>query len=256
MSSGFRKPCIKTLEFSFDWSVTECNSTITQSYDGADAFNLSVRLDGTFPTGYTFTLSPTTTFAHSYTIKTPSGSCLATLAQDIPRSRLELVNGRYQVDVCLSSRIHVAPAPVHVARTPVHVTPAPPPPPPEPTAPIPATSFLDRLYHDVDNRDVSFILSPADSVAINESHVKKAHKLVLYQWPYFKRMFSSDFMEGGAGEKDIQVKDVKPKAFQLLLRFIYTCIIPHVEEPTVTFSDALINPQEDSDFNWSKVNHR
>lgn len=161
------------------------------------------------------------------------------LAQDIPQSQLELVNGRYQVDVCLSSRVYVAPAPPRSF------------PPPEPTAPTPAASFLDRLYHDVDNRDVSFILSPADSVAINESHVKKAHKVVLYQWPYFKRMFGSDFMEGGAGEKEIQIKDVKPKAFQLLLRFMYTCIIPHVEEPTVTFSDALINPQEEA--SWEDV---
>lgn len=162
----------------------------------------------------------------------------AALAENIPRSRLEIVNGRYQVDVCLSSRQYFAPAP------------------PKPfiasklVAPDPATSLLNRLYHDVDNRDVSFILSPADSAASNETLVKKAHKVVLNQWPYFKRMFNSDFMEGGEGEKEVQVTDVKPKVFQLLLRFMYTGIIPQEEQPSVAFTDAIANPQEAS---WEDV---
>ncbi|KAG0084221.1 hypothetical protein BGZ92_010102, partial [Podila epicladia] len=102
-------------------------------------------------------------------------------------------------------------------------------------------SFLDRLYHDVDHRDVSFILTPADTAATNETHVKTAHKVVLCQWSYFKRMFSSNFMEGGEGE-EIQVKDVKPQVFQFLLRFTYIGVIPHGEQPMVTFSDPIANP--------------
>lgn len=78
MSFVFGKPCITTLEFSLNWSTTESSTTISQTYyGGPDVFALSVRRDGLSATGCTFTLTPTTTFAHSYTIKTPSGSCLA-----------------------------------------------------------------------------------------------------------------------------------------------------------------------------------
>ncbi|KAF9215041.1 hypothetical protein BGZ59_002452 [Podila verticillata] len=258
-SNVSRKTCIKSLEFSFDWSVTE-STPPPQNYDGGDGFfTLSIVLAGPFNnSGITFRLSPRTTFAQSFTIKTPSGSCLAsgplvpgvrtpgfgmtfetqTLAERIPRSRLEILNGRYQVDVCLSSRQYSAPAP-----KPFVVA-------PKPVASDPATSLLNRLYRDVDNRDVSFILSPADLAASNETLVRKAHKVVLNQWPYFKRMFNSDFMEGGKGEKEIKVTNVKPKVFQLLLRFMYTGIIPQEERPFVAFTDAIANPQEAS---WEDV---
>jgi len=93
---------------------------------------------------------------------------------------------------------------------------------------------------------VSFIFDPEDSAVTNESCVKKAHKVVLYQWPYFKRMFNSEFIEGGAGEKDIRIKDVKPKVFQLLLRFMYTGNISHMYQPLVIFTDALTDLKEAS----------
>ncbi|KAG0343213.1 hypothetical protein BG005_002541, partial [Podila minutissima] len=154
------------------------------------------------------------------------------LAKDLPLDKLEAINGRFKVVVSLSNQEYIVPA--HSKYAAINS----------------AASFLERLYHDVHDRDVSFIFNNPDLESTNEITVKRAHKLVLNQWPYFKRMFSSDIMEGGAGEKEIQVKDVKPQVFQLLLRFMYTGVIPHGEQPTVTFSDPITNPQEAS---WEDV---
>ncbi|KAG0343212.1 hypothetical protein BG005_002540 [Podila minutissima] len=213
-------PCIKTLEFSYDWSATESTTAIAQSYEcGLDFCTFGVKH---FTTYLTFTLAPMTTSDPKHT--TSSGP--------IHSTRSTGTGQRSVPSGCLSSRVHVAPVPPK------------PIPPAESMAPTPAASFLDRLYRDVDYRDVSFILNPTSTVATNETHVTTAHKVVLYQWSYFKRMFSSDFMEGGAGEKEIQVKDVKPQGFQLLLRFMYTGIIPQEKHPSTTFADTLRDPQE------------
>ncbi|KAG0027613.1 hypothetical protein BGZ81_005462, partial [Podila clonocystis] len=155
-----------------------------------------------------------------------------------------VINGRCQVNVSLSSRKYDdVPAPPQSVVAPEPVA-------PKPVVPSPSASFLERLYNDVRDRDVAFIFNNPDLESTSEITVERAHKLVLNQWPYFNHMFRSDFMEGGAGEKEIQVKDVKPQVFQLLLRFMYTGVIPQGEQPTVTFSDSLTNPQEAS---WEDV---
>ncbi|KAG0015044.1 hypothetical protein BGZ81_000122, partial [Podila clonocystis] len=76
-----------------------------------------------------------------------------------------------------------------------------------------------------------------------------AHKLVLCQWPYFKSMFESGFKEGGAGNKEVRVRDTSPKAFHLLLRFIYTGNLPRNATPTTVFMDPL----NDLDASWESL---
>ncbi|KAG0037498.1 hypothetical protein BGZ82_002410 [Podila clonocystis] len=256
-----RNPCHRTQEFIFDWPV-EASSSVCMSqvyHSGADQFTLRVNRQLTFDISHTFILSPRITFAYSYTIKTPSGSCLASgplepndpenldqrrlldfhvMEEKILQSRLEVINGRYQVNLSLSSQRYVVSAPPQAVVA------------PRPVAPSPAVSFLDRLYHDVHDRDVAFIFNNPGLESTSEITIERAHKLVLDQWSYFNHMFRSDFMEGGVGDEEIQVKDVTPQVFQLLLRFMYTGVIPHGEQPTITFSDSLTNPQEAS---WEDV---
>lgn len=50
----------------------------------------------------------------------------------------------------------------------------------------------------------------------------KVHKLVLSRWRYFDTIYDSGFVESGSGEKRIHVQDLKPKAHQFLLYFMYT----------------------------------
>ncbi|KAG0017180.1 hypothetical protein BGZ81_010860 [Podila clonocystis] len=235
------KPCIRTMEFSLEASATTGVMTLTYDAGSRDYLRLYVTPENK---GFSFSVTPCPLFIGSYTLKTPSGTCLSSgslaqghrhglyeivLARNIPLDKLEVINGRFKIVVCLSNQEHVASA--HSK----HV------------APDPAASFLDRLYHDTDSRDVSFIFSNPDSPT-TETNVEKAHKLILHQWPYFRRMFSSDFMEGGAGEKEIQIKGVKPKVFQMLLRFMYN--IPIAEQPLVAFTETVANPR---DASWEDI---
>ena len=48
-----------------------------------------------------------------------------------------------------------------------------------------------------------------------------AHKVVLAQWPYFKSMFSSEFIEGSSGMAPIRIKDVNAKTFKAMMYFMY-----------------------------------
>ncbi|KAF9298558.1 hypothetical protein BGZ74_009335 [Mortierella antarctica] len=250
------KSCHRTVEFSFEWPVPNSTSPDTMSESFAsnmDSFDFNVAPEIANTDRFAFWVSPRPTFAKSYTLRSPNGSCLASgpllaregfyggvvhqlLHEKIPRNKLQVVNDRYVVEVCLSSREYIAPVPEPAPITPVDL---------EPVAPTPAASFLERLYHDVASRDVSFIFNTPDLEATYEEIViEKAHKLVLDQWPYFQRMLNGNFKEGVASEKEIEVLDVKPKVFQLLLRFMYTGIIPEEEHPSATLTDTLTDPQE------------
>lgn len=97
-------PCIKTLEFSYDWSATESTTAIAQSYEcGLDFCTFGVKH---FTTYLTFTLAPMTTFVHSYTIKTPSGSCLAS-GSLVPREpglhSMESIKKKVDIHTCIGA---------------------------------------------------------------------------------------------------------------------------------------------------------
>ncbi|KAF9325533.1 hypothetical protein BG006_010984 [Podila minutissima] len=250
------------VEFSFEWPVPNSTSPDTMSESFAsnmDSFDFNVAPEIANTDRFAFWVSPRPTFAKSYILKSPNGSYLASgpllvregfyggvvhqlLNEKIPRNKLQVVNDRYVMEVCLSSREYIAPVPEPAPTAPVDL---------EPVAPTPAASFLERLYHDVTNRDVSFIFNTPDLEATYEEIViEKAHKLVLDQWPYFQRMLNGNFKEGVASEKEIEVLDVKPKVFQLLIRFMYTGTIPEEEHPSATLTDTLADPQEAS---WEDV---
>ncbi|KAF9298559.1 hypothetical protein BGZ74_009336 [Mortierella antarctica] len=224
-------PCIRTMELSIEVSAT--SKSKSKFYD-AEMSETYVRLTVLSENkGFTFLVTSCRQFTGSYTLKTPNGTCLSSgslaqgtgfpfLAKDIPLDKFEVINGGFKVVVRLSNQEYV---PAHSKYAALDS----------------AASFLERLYHDVHDRDVSFIVNNPDLEAANEITVERAHKLVLNQWPYFKRMFSSDFMEGGAGKKEIQVKDVKPQVFHFCF---------DSSQPTVTFSDPITNPQEAS---WEDV---
>lgn len=74
----------------------------------------------------------------------------------------------------------------------------------------------------------------------------KAHKLIHTQWPYFKAMFESGFTEGGPGEKQIRIKDSKITNFGLLLRFMYTGVLPNRLKPAIVYMDELQDAREAS----------
>ncbi|KAG0037496.1 hypothetical protein BGZ82_002408 [Podila clonocystis] len=98
--------------------------------------------------------------------------------------------------------------------------------------------------NDVTNRIVPLVFKDPRTEAKNET----IHKLLHYQWSYLQRMFDSKFTEGGAGYKETQIKEAKPKDSQILLRFMYTGVIPRGEQlpppATVTFSNELANLKE------------
>ncbi|KAG0017181.1 hypothetical protein BGZ81_010861 [Podila clonocystis] len=69
---------------------------------------------------------------------------------------------------------------------------------------------------DVTNRDVPFVFKDPRTEATNET----IDKLLHYQWSYLQSMLDSKFKEDGAGYKETQIKETKPKDSQILLRFI------------------------------------
>lgn len=50
-------------------------------------------------------------------------------------------------------------------------------------------------------------------------------------------MFDSGFSEGDPGEQRVQIKDVKPATFRVLVRFMYANEIPQNEMPTQVCAD-------------------
>ncbi|KAF9304089.1 hypothetical protein BGZ74_002407 [Mortierella antarctica] len=107
--------------------------------------------------------------------------------------------------------------------------------------------MMKKLYDDAAYQDVSFIFNgtgmeledpPTQTMKIG------AHKHVLAQWPYFKSMFEGGFAESGEGAKQIQIKDVKPATFRLMIQFMYMGHLVKEEEPKTVFTDALENEEE------------
>lgn len=77
-----------------------------------------------------------------------------------------------------------------------------------------------------------------------------AHKLILCQWSYFKAMFEGGFVEGGAGNKEVRIKDASPKAFLQLLRFMYTGRLPDDVKPRTVYMDPL---NRCTDASWESL---
>lgn len=57
-------------------------------------------------------------------------------------------------------------------------------------------------------------------------------------------MLNGYFKEGIASEKEIQILDVKPKVFQLLVPLMYIDIIQEEDHPSATFVDTVASPRE------------
>ncbi|KAF9304092.1 hypothetical protein BGZ74_002410, partial [Mortierella antarctica] len=92
-------------------------------------------------------------------------------------------------------------------------------------------NLLTRFYGDSKLRDIFFVFNTAnphtDSVDCGDSAKQiGAHKLVLRQWPYFRWMLESEFVEGGPGDQRIQIRDVKPTTFRVLVWLMYAGEIP------------------------------
>ncbi|KAF9389226.1 hypothetical protein CPB97_011793 [Podila verticillata] len=120
---------------------------------------------------------------------------------------------------------------------------------------------MERLYNDTEHHDITFGFDHGDTgtnqtlgmlpgILARRPIVISAHKHVLRQWPYFQRMFRSEFAEGGEGEKQIQIKDVKPKAFQALVRFMYAGYLPQNEQPK-RVDDS--NQVPESETSWEAI---
>jgi hypothetical protein len=93
---------------------------------------------------------------------------------------------------------------------------------------------MTKLYGNTKYQDISFAFGEASTGDEGEpSQVIEigAHKHVLAQWPYFRRMFESEFVEGDPGEQCILIKDVDPATFRVLIRIIYTNKILQREIP-------------------------
>lgn len=156
---------------------------------------------------------------------------------------IEPRGGKYVIEVCLSNQ---------------EVTDAL-----QPLRPTIADMIMERLYNDMEHHDVTFAFGLSrEEKLINQTlgvlHamyaykpvVISAHKHVLRQWPYFRRLFWGEFMEGGEGEKQIQIKDVKSKVFQVLVRFMYAGYLPQDEQPK-RVSDS--NQVPESEASWEAV---
>lgn len=145
------------------------------------------------------------------------------IAEKIPKTLLEPRGGSYEIEVCFSNKVVTDSL--------------------RPLRPTIADLIMDRLYRDTAHHDVFFEFDEDESIMdriaqeipgvfARKPLVVSAHKHVLRQWPYFQRMFESEFIEGGEGEKKIQIKDVNPRGFQTLVRFMYAGYIPQDEQPT------------------------
>lgn len=117
----------------------------------------------------------------------------------------------------------------------------------EHTGEAPRESGMDPIKSDNGNDPPSPNVARAGS---STADTIGAHKLVLCQWPYFKAMFESDFAEGGTGNKTIRIKDASPKAFHMLLRFMYTGKLPDDAQPTTVYMGPL---KKDTDASWESV---
>ncbi|KAG0020243.1 hypothetical protein BGZ82_011646 [Podila clonocystis] len=76
-----------------------------------------------------------------------------------------------------------------------------------------------------------------------------AHKVVLAQWPYFKAMFSSDFVEGSSDLTSIRIKDVNAKTFKAMTYFIY---VGEVESGPVEILKSH-DPTQAADVSWEAL---
>lgn len=154
-------------------------------------------------------------------------------------------------------------------------------PTPSPPKRSPIDLLLETLYEDTNSQDVHFVfddLSMSNNKATQGANtagpllsgtikvpnlsdlpgtrnggkgtVLGGHKLVLRQWPYFRTMFESEFAEGGDGDKMIRIKDTSPKAFQMLLRFMYTCKLPDDDKPTKVYVDVF---NKHTDISWETL---
>lgn len=127
-------------------------------------------------------------------------------------------------------------------------------------SPCSMDNLMASLYNDTKQHAVFFVFTTKASRAKGVDNGDDAklvsrkkitcqkigeHKLVLRLWPYFRKMFDSEFAEGGAGERRIRIKDVKSAAFHVLVRFMCASKIPQGEIPAEcvpTTRFALIRP--------------
>ncbi|KFH72914.1 hypothetical protein MVEG_00139 [Podila verticillata NRRL 6337] len=115
------------------------------------------------------------------------------------------------------------------------------------TGEVPSESGVDLSKSDnVSNSPNPYVACARRSTASTIG----AHKLVLCQWPYFKAMLDGGFAEGGTGNKTIRIKDASPKAFHMLLRFMYTGKLPDDAQPTSVYIDPL---NKYTDASWESL---
>ncbi|KAF9430856.1 hypothetical protein BGZ94_003029 [Podila epigama] len=94
-------------------------------------------------------------------------------------------------------------------------------------------------------------LQPGEPSSEDKEQTLYAHKVVLTQWEYFRKMLTSKFMEGGSEPTRITIKDPSFATFKVLLLYMYTNHIPstgsgdlkHVYDPC----------DNDSDVSWERV---
>ncbi|KAF9312881.1 hypothetical protein BG003_005832 [Podila horticola] len=113
--------------------------------------------------------------------------------------------------------------------------------------------MMAKLYEDTTYQDVSFAFGEAS--AGEESVFSRvveigAHKHILAQWPYFKAMFESGFVESEPDAKQIRIKDVKPAAFKRAIQFMYMGDLAKEDRPATIFSDAL---EDEECVSWEDI---
>ncbi|KAG0355359.1 hypothetical protein BG005_005730 [Podila minutissima] len=210
-------------------------------------------------------------FLTSAEIKSMDGTLLATAA--IEESRLVAKDGYYELLFFLSDQpVRSVPDPPTQQKLPANTSVQVPAP-----ESVLCEKLTEKLYRDSNNHDVFFVFSQSSDSRTRESEnegtdadtsgatqgtdtasetILGAHKLVLSQWPYFRTMFESGFAEGGVGSKNIRIRDTSPRAFQLLLCFMYTGKIPEDIKPTIVFMDPLNTQEEVSWESLYLVAHR
>ncbi|KAG0333946.1 hypothetical protein BG000_008768 [Podila horticola] len=208
---------------------------LVNNHDGYFKFTLT-RVESTesfFATSYLIKSLDRRTLA-SGTIAFGHTKISAAIAEKIPKTLLAPRGGSYEIEVCFSNKVVTDSL--------------------RPLRPTIADLIMDRLYRDTAHHDVFFEFDDDESIMDRIAQeipgvfsrkplAVTAHKHVLRQWPYFQRMFESEFIEGGEGEKKIQIKDVNSRVFQTLVRFMYAGYIPQDEQPTKV-TDSKTNSWE------------
>ncbi|KAF9323932.1 hypothetical protein BG006_001000 [Podila minutissima] len=104
-----------------------------------------------------------------------------------------------------------------------------------------------EIYGSVGSNTLTTVHQKGSTMSV--THTIGAHKVVLAQWPYFRTIFSSDFVEGSSGLTPIRIKDVNAKTFKAMIYFMY---VGEVESGPIEMLKSH-DPAQAAEVSWEAL---